>query len=198
MPATRLTIDGLWRALCPSFDAVSLSRLNNPLRSPGIRPYTTIVKSTLPQVHKSSPARHFHNSVAQQRRHGVQAHKDSTNAESVLPLICGVEKEYKSLDEVPILELHDALRQLKVSKDPYVKISNLVEYLVGVRGEKPSLVHYDALIFANADPERGSAEVIGKLFMEMKQEGIVPDSGFYHSALHVCPDPLRTSAANFV
>jgi hypothetical protein len=195
MPSTRLTIDGLWRALCPSLDAVLLSRRSTPLR---VRPYPTNVKSTLPQVHKSSSTRLFHSSIAPQGQRGARAHRNSTNAESALPLVCGVEREYKSLDEAPILELYDALRQLKISKGSYMKIANLVEYLVGVRGEKPSLLHYDALIFANADPGMGSAEVIGKLLMEMKQEEIVPDSGFYHSALHVCPKPLRTSAANFV
>jgi hypothetical protein len=102
------------------------------------------------------------------------------------------------LDEVPILELHEALRQLRASKSPYGEIADMVEYLVRVRGEKPSLLHYDALIFANADPERGSAEVVAQLLMEMKKEGIVPDSGLYHSALHVCPASLRISAMIFV
>ncbi|RAL62362.1 hypothetical protein DID88_004928 [Monilinia fructigena] len=42
------------------------------------------------------------------------------------------------------------------------------DYLVKVRQEKPALVHYDALIAANADAENGSAEVVRTLLEEMK------------------------------
>jgi len=35
-----------------------------------------------------------------------------------------------------------------------------VELLIREKGEKPALIHYDALIRANVDAEFGSAEVV--------------------------------------
>ena len=47
------------------------------------------------------------------------------------------------------------------------------------------MIHYDALIRANADAENGSAEVVEGLLKEMKEEGIGTDSGLYHAVLQV-------------
>lgn len=60
-----------------------------------------------------------------------------------------------------------------------------MKYLICERGEKPALIHYDALIRANADAEFGSAEVVKDLLIEMKEERIAADSGLYHGVLQV-------------
>jgi hypothetical protein len=92
---------------------------------------------------------------------------------------------YNSLDDVPIAQLHETLRNIRTENGAYNRIVELVTYLIKNRGEKPSLLHYDALIRANADAGRGSADIVAHLLREMKQEGIVPDSGLYHSTLQV-------------
>ncbi len=94
---------------------------------------------------------------------------------------------YSSLDDVPIKELHESLRHLGTEDGAYKKIADLVEYLVKERGEKPNLLYYDALIRANSDASKGSADVVAKLFREAREQGVVPDSGFYNSVLQVQP-----------
>lgn len=77
------------------------------------------------------------------------------------------------------------LRNLRDEKGAYQRIVNLVQYLIEDRGERPSLRHFDALIRANADAEKGSAEVVEGLLREMEREGIIGDSGLYHGVLMV-------------
>jgi hypothetical protein len=90
------------------------------------------------------------------------------------------------LNAVPIPHLHDLLRQLVTQEGTYKEVESLVEYLLKHRGEKPALIHYDALIRANADAEFGSAEIVRGLLKEMKKLGIGADSGLYHGVLQVC------------
>jgi hypothetical protein len=82
--------------------------------------------------------------------------------------------------------LHEKLRALCAKEGSYHKITELVEYLIRERGEKPALVHYDALIRANSDAEFGSAQVVRDLLVEMKEDGIAADNGLYHAVLQVC------------
>lgn len=81
--------------------------------------------------------------------------------------------------------LHSKLRVFRSEENAYHKVTELVEYLICGRGEKPALIHYESLIRANADAEHGSADVVKKLLAEMKQEGIAADSGLYHGVLQV-------------
>jgi hypothetical protein len=74
---------------------------------------------------------------------------------------------------------------MRTEEGAYHRVAELVEYLITVRGEKPALIHYDSLIRANADAENGSVDVVKGLLVEMKQEGIGPDSGLYHGVLQV-------------
>jgi hypothetical protein len=75
---------------------------------------------------------------------------------------------------------------LVTQEGTYKEVESLVEYLLKHRGEKPALIHYDALIRANADAEFGSAEIVRGLLKEMKKLGIGADSGLYHGVLQVC------------
>jgi hypothetical protein len=93
--------------------------------------------------------------------------------------------KFSSFDDVPLTHLHERLRQIGSQEGAYHRIADLVEYLIKERGEKPALIHYDALIRANADAENGSAEVVERLLKEMKEEGVGADSGLYHGVLQV-------------
>lgn len=91
-----------------------------------------------------------------------------------------------NLEKLKNEEIHERLRELKTEEGAYTQIAEAVEYLVKVRLEKPALIHYDALIAANADAENGSVEVVRTLLDEMKELGIGADSGLYHTVLQVC------------
>lgn len=54
-----------------------------------------------------------------------------------------------------------------------------------MRHVRPGVRHYRALILANADPERGSPDVLRGLLKEMEDKGIPADSGTLHAALQV-------------
>jgi hypothetical protein len=90
------------------------------------------------------------------------------------------------VDTYEIAKLHGKLRQLCTEIGAYHRIAELVEFLIREKGEKPALIHYDALIRANVDAEFGSAEVVKDILVEMQQEGIAADSGLYHGVLQVC------------
>jgi hypothetical protein len=100
-------------------------------------------------------------------------------------------EERKKRHDLPTHTLHDWLRSLMTQEGAVDDVTELVEYLIGVRGDKPALVHYDALIRANSDAEKGSADRVRILLQEMKEMGIQPDSGVYHGALQVCLDSLN-------
>lgn len=92
----------------------------------------------------------------------------------------------RNRDDMTIQQLHDRLRQMLTEEGRYNDIAELVGYLVTTRGEKPSLLHYDALIRANSDAVHGSADVVKQLLWEMKRNNVLGDSGLYHGVLQVC------------
>ncbi|KAI9745819.1 MAG: hypothetical protein M1818_000500 [Claussenomyces sp. TS43310] len=109
----------------------------------------------------------------------------------------GEVEPYTNLHDVPKAYLHDVLRQIRNEEGAYNKVTDLVRYLIKARGEKPTSLHYDALLRANSDAALGSATAVADLLQDMKDLGIAPDSGLYHSALQalaVHPDYLLRSA----
>lgn len=82
-------------------------------------------------------------------------------------------------------KLTDSLRNLGAGHGHYQKIEHLVDHLITKRGQAPTLVHYAALVRANASAPLGSAEVVQDLLKEMGDMSIHPDSGLYHSVLQV-------------
>lgn len=190
MLGNRIAIDGLWRCLCPSFDALAFSRLKAPLRRSASCPWIVSKKPTLPcrarNISSYSSADVANIQTQHQDNERFQAHmQESRNLTTPWNSAQAPAPPYASLDDVPIAQLHETLRDIRTENGAYKKIVELVTYLIKNRGEKPSLLHYDALIRANADAGYGSAEIVAHLLREMKQEGIVPDSGLYHSALQV-------------
>jgi hypothetical protein len=83
------------------------------------------------------------------------------------------------------------LREMLSQKGAYHRIVDLVEYLVTRRGEAVGLIHFDALVRANADPMHGSAQVVGGLLEQMRSLKITGDSGFYQGVLLVGGIPLQ-------
>ncbi|ESZ90488.1 hypothetical protein SBOR_9118 [Sclerotinia borealis F-4128] len=178
MTATRIPIDGLWRCLCPSINTFIFARpvtfnqlprkvLNRPLvknkKLPTClkRPFHTTTAHSLPVLNGQY--------VPRSRHHKPKIHGPK-------PI---------NLGKLNNEEIHDRLRQLKTEEGAYSQVAEVVEYLVKVRQEKPALIHYDALIAANADAEHGSAEVVRTLLEEMKGLRIGGDSGLYHTVLQV-------------
>jgi hypothetical protein len=188
MPVNRIPIDGLWRCLCPSFDVIALARSSrriSTLRPATTRPQRDSKKSSCPRIRiqplynvpttfETSPF-----TLVKRPVDGIQQIRriEAADQES--------KAEWEKLDQVPLTHLYDYLRQLTTEDGSYQKIADLVEYLVSQRGEKPSVIHYDALIRANSDAENGSAAIVESLLDEMKAEGITPTSSLYHGVLQV-------------
>lgn len=82
-------------------------------------------------------------------------------------------------------QLHDALREIRDKEGAFDDIAELVRYLRIERGEKPSLLHYEALLRTNVDAEHGEAGAVRRLLEEVREKGLVPDSELLHSALLV-------------
>ncbi|OBT59440.1 hypothetical protein VE04_00614 [Pseudogymnoascus sp. 24MN13] len=182
MSAPRIAVDGLWRCLCPAFDSIVLSRARLPVSRASYRPCVPrrILRPSSLKL-----------SIAASRR------QNSTLAKSV-NISNDINFANEALDaaepssETPppenwaalsVVELHDILRTVRDESGSYQKTINLVQYLIKNRGERPNVRHFDALIRANADAERGSAEEVEGLLKEMDKQGIIGDSSLYHSVL---------------
>lgn len=190
MPVTRIAIDGLWRCLCPSIDAIASSQLRLPLQRNSARPSLGRKKSALSRPRRRLSSQNTATATGtefQDRQDAQVRTKERKDLAAELSPERG-SLPYTSLDDVSIKQLHEYLGNIRMQKNGggYKKTAELVAYLVKERGEKPSVLHYDALIRANADASFGAADDIGNLLRELKEEGIVPDSGLYHSALQVC------------
>lgn len=168
----RVPLDGLSRCLCPLLDSTILSshrRIRRPILS-ARRPHINIQATAASRL-------------CQRRGYNGQtaAYKAATkNTASFTP------NEDPELTDLPIEQLHDRLRwSPHEAEDAYKKTTSLVHYLITERGEKPSLIHYNALISINADAQLGSAAVVEELLAEMKEQQINADSGLYHNVLQV-------------
>ncbi|RDW92077.1 hypothetical protein BP5796_01471 [Coleophoma crateriformis] len=199
---TRIAVDGLWRCLCPSIDNILLTCS---------RRSAAALHTARPRIRTKKPAssqlRNVHSSVKlsesattspqppnfkpswKPNRYIPQADPQGSSVDSVSPtdLISNPDarKQYDELEDVPIAVLNDRLWQMRVEEGAYKQIMFMVKYLVGSRGQKPNLVHYDALIRANADAENGSVKAVKDLLAELRESGIGLDSGIYHGVLEV-------------
>ena len=79
---------------------------------------------------------------------------------------------------------HEQLRSAGRTAD-YIQVQALVEYFVKILGRKPDGAIYEALLYANASPQYGSAPEVSKILEEMVEGDIVADSGSYEAALKV-------------
>jgi hypothetical protein len=197
MSATRVPVDGLWRCLCPSIDSIVLSYNSRTL--PTIRPRWHSLQSKSPASLRPR-TRPFHSTSRGQFKTSDEIGNLRLESASSIPR-SGSRKptlgyfrpsnggppatSSANKDDIPSPQLHDRLRQMVTEEGRYHDIVELVEYLVTTRGEKPSLLHYDALIRANSDAAYGSVEVVRGLLQEMKESRILGDAGLYHGVLQV-------------
>lgn len=178
MPVSKIAIDGLWRCLCPSIDNIAASRTLRPLLSL----HNTSIRSNRSNTKLPRPDsrnRLLHTTARHQQDPTPVSRPKYPPKQYVAP-----GPQYEKLNKIPLHFLHDNLRRLATEPDKYHKIAELVEYLITFR-EEPALMHYDALIRANADPSHGNAKVVARLMDEMKELGIGADAALYHGALQV-------------
>lgn len=193
MSVTRIPIDGLWRCLCPAIDQIALSyaaRQRKPLRRSPPRPRLEECLATKAARSSKSCQQTRHTHTAMQRRKRDLAERDHAEGrffrkQETTRMRSDHLPTFEALEDVPIAHLHDSLRRLRTEEGSFKKVSDLVTHLIKERGEKPSLLHYDALIRANADAKHGSAGVVADLLRDMKADGVAADAGLYHSVLQV-------------
>lgn len=188
MQLTRIVIDGLWRCICPSIDLFAFPQSNPSLQRSSIRQALRTTKRALSRPSRSLLSHPIHgkaNVKLQGRSYGTVAETSGRTSSTTLSAVPKPTPSNSTLDDVPVAELHDTLRNIDAKNGAYRSISDLVGYLIKSRGEIPSLLHYDALIRANADASKGSAEAVANLLREVKEENIIPDSSLYHNALRV-------------
>jgi hypothetical protein len=203
MPPFQVPIDGLWRCLCPSIDAIALSCHAPLLRPTGrslVRTSRDSRKAPTPRIrtfHSSSQRRwqisptsvpaqntnkpHINDLTLPHPQDVAQHVKLSGDSGYRRDVV--IDERNSNFEMMPSNLLYDRLRALRGKQGAFQEILDLVEYMVLVRGEKPALIHYESLIIANSDAEHGSVEAVKVLLTEMKEEGISGNSSLYHSVL---------------
>ncbi|POS86796.1 hypothetical protein EPUL_001754 [Erysiphe pulchra] len=196
-------VDALYRCLCPSIDTItssfSASLLQTVVYSAPLRRKpcqsryhskslwalnSNLIKRTSRWI---SIIRPLH--ILNRRKTNSQTPPVSEAITQVPPLPLT-----KPLDDYAIGELHNLALDIDSGKSetPSV-VYRIVDHLITVRKEKPSSLHYAALIRANASAYWGSAESVKDLLTEMDKLGIIKDSQVYHNvllALAIHPDYL--------
>ncbi|KAG9229762.1 pentatricopeptide repeat protein-like protein [Amylocarpus encephaloides] len=184
MPPLRIPIDGLWRCLCPSFEIYNTSYTGAQQIIPkSARQYSQVNR-------QRARTRAFHTSSQFRSQTATLTTQDSQPGSGL-----NVRRHVSSsqvnrpangpYDGVALTHLYEKLRMIKSEEGSYQSTLDLVEYLITQREEEPALIHYDALICANADAENGSVANLRCLLEEMKEEGIQGNSASYHAILQV-------------
>ena len=92
--------------------------------------------------------------------------------------------EEKFLHNVPLDHLKArALAAANIGN--YKHVCAIINYLLTIRGEEPTLWHYNIMVLANTSPQNGSAEHLVALVQEMEEKGMLPDIYFIENALTV-------------
>ncbi|CAG8951991.1 hypothetical protein HYFRA_00000726 [Hymenoscyphus fraxineus] len=180
MPPLRIPIDGLWRCLCPSIDVIAFQQFTTRRFS-----FSSQVCGRRPkyQCHEKRDVRprSFHSSP-------LNLEENDTNrlpyaGKRRVRIISKLTPD--QYQHIPLSRIYDQLQRMRNTEGGYQAILDIVEHLIAVRGEQPTALHYEALIYANADAEQGSVEAVKDLLREMNEEGIGRNSSVYHSVLQV-------------
>jgi len=94
--------------------------------------------------------------------------------------------------ETSSAELEREMLYLAAHSPPGARVLNVLDQLVAGRGEHPNASHYEALIHANASPDRGSANNVRDLLQEMDKYRVPMNVNTYTAVLRtlvVHPDP---------
>jgi hypothetical protein len=196
MPQRRLILDGLWYCLCPSFNlatlrrpGVSLIKGNRDLQSGRLPIRTPLSRRCYSSSRPASAGKgstgketapdNASSTVAPAEQRNTQPGPSKTAHPNHF---IGVPENLAG-QSTAILE--SKLKELSPRGPKIHSTMQILHTLVRMRHVRPGVRHYRALILANADPERGSPDVLRGLLTEMEQNGIPADSGTLHAALQV-------------
>ena len=184
MPPTRIVIDGLWRVLCPSWNTLPHgTRSSNSIQSYRLlrQSATTPRRNTVQAYSQRSSAA----STAQSSNIRAGSRQQKTRARGVAFTFSSIQRRgQERIRKVDLGIAFQTLRRTALEGD-YAQTEAYVRILLKERGERPNLRLYDALLLAQADHEKGSAQETARLLDELASEGLTPDSGTYHAALRV-------------
>ncbi|KAI8623885.1 hypothetical protein F5Y19DRAFT_345466 [Xylariaceae sp. FL1651] len=203
MPGDRIIVDGLWQCLCPSIDLISLSK---PFNLWCISPRPRRAQAGPILAFCSTPSRSSHQ--RQYRRQYVQAatlFENKANQHEAIeesrvaylkrlatrsPWIPGAILEGSGefsamLNNIPTRTIFAALKELRNAEENYFSITNLVEYLVKERGERPNAALYESLIKANVSKQHGSSKVAAQLLKEVQSNNVPTTPEIYEALLEV-------------
>lgn len=199
MPQKKLILDGLWYCLCPSFSLATPRRPGVSLVKGRRDLHSGRLPSSLPRrCYSSSKSAGADNDSTQEG--AAQASASNTKSSAALrnsPHVRSIPTRRiahppKQFPEVPenlagqsTADLESKLKELSTRAPTIHGTLQILQTLVRDRHVRPGVRHYRALILANADPERGSPEVLRGLLSEMENNGIPVDSGTLHAALQV-------------
>ncbi|RKU46825.1 hypothetical protein DL546_007836 [Coniochaeta pulveracea] len=207
MSGGRIIIDGLWRALCPSFDEAFLSKsINSGIHRTARRPSRHQRPNLCSTPWQQQQTRRITNPVVACQDTSLADNNDaftvtkhthvedhltesdgSTTAETLLR-----DSSRSALHNAPTPVIYETLRALQTKKGSRGRLRAFVKYLVTKRAQKPNGFLYEALIASNCDPT-GSAKEVRDILEEMTRFGIEPTVGLYRvalKALAIHPDYL--------
>lgn len=173
MQSSRILVDGLSRCLCPSIN-------------------TIIATSPVLFVRKTKEL-HYAHANSQKPQYGIRRVSTLPHAQRNVQHADLTSQRRQAYDRHTREELHSRLLVLKEQHGSFLELAELVEYLITKRHEKPSAIHYGALIAANCDAQHGSADVVRTLLLEMKQYKIGVDASISHSILQVSDPCFSTN-----
>ncbi|OIW32090.1 hypothetical protein CONLIGDRAFT_570992 [Coniochaeta ligniaria NRRL 30616] len=207
MPGARITIDGLWRCLCPSIDELALSRaLRRP--APSLSPLPGRTSRRRPTICTAQwRARPIHTTSRRCNASTAEAQAPSDHVASIISREDGQGEDKPAtaqdilqapnpprdlLNRAPTPAIYEALRVMLTQPKRRPQLRALVKYLVDHRSQTPNAFLYEALIASNWEPS-GSAEEVLEILNEMRILGVGTTSSLYHAALRalaIHPDYL--------
>jgi len=202
MPQRKLILDGLWYCLCPSFSLATLRRPGVSL----IKGKRDLPSGRLP-TRTPLPRRCYSSSKPAGADNGSTGKETAPDNASTTDLPTEQRKTQpgpsktahpdhfigvpENLAGQSTANLESKLKESSPRGPKIHSTMQILHTLVRMRHVRPGVRHYRALILANADPERGSPDVLRGLLTEMEQNGIPADSGTLHAALQVCGSIAR-------
>lgn len=172
-------LDGLWYCLRPALSASVLGSANQP--SPSTREF----------IHRNHlfPQCHFHS--VKSPRHNIcnptiRKHTYSNDflQTRFIHYVYGDSQEKWGRQVPGDQRIYEDLRRSAVKGD-FLRVEQLVNEIIKIRGEKTDTRIYLALVLANTSAHNGSPAEVRRLLEKMKQDKMEPDSAIYHAVLKV-------------
>ena len=178
----RITIDGLWRCLCPSFDAIAYTnRPQAACRAQASR----LLASRCSARSLQGQRRGVHGTTTRRQRDEVaQNHEVDRYSASSNPVACLVNAlpPYRQLRSATTADIYEALSRLSKRPTAAHQIAEYIYYLVKTRGEPPSTELYEYLLRAHSSTS-GSLDTVLPLLQEMRTTQIQWSATIYHYIL---------------